>query len=450
MKNLIALIALASVAAAGPAAAQNLVITNARILDGTGKVIERGAVVVRDGKIASVATGNPTPVSGARVVDARGMTVMPGFIDAHRHPIPGNTAQWLEKDAAAEMRGFLEAGFTTVVSAITPDEGLELRRRTESGAIKGPRIFAARLIPLARPAGGRGNAGARGGAPAAAPGAQGSAPPAPPAGRGDPARFDNSRPPLRPTEPAGAIPAEDTIKAVDAAAKAGFDYMKTIMTVTPGGPEVETLRLIVNEGKKHNLPTITHAVSVVDTLGAVDAGPAVLVHTPHIGRLEEDAAAVQKIARAGIPMTSTLAVFIPHFSADNTPLFRDRQPFPWNTISSAGQGPVNARLLWEAGISYGYGTDTSWPPKESLKDELRALSVVFSPKDIVTILTKNAARSALKQDQLGTLEPGKLADIVMVNGDPLTDVYDLLNVVMTIKGGVVLSEATLRTASARH
>ena len=169
MKNLIALVALASVAAAGPAAAQNLVITNARILDGTGKVIERGAVVVRDGKIASVATGNPTAVPGARVINARGMTVMPGFIDAHRHPIPGNTAEWLAKDAAAEMRGFLEAGFTTVVSAITPDEGLELRRRTESGAIKGPRIFAARLIPLARPAGGRGNASARGGAPAAAP-----------------------------------------------------------------------------------------------------------------------------------------------------------------------------------------------------------------------------------------------------------------------------------------
>src|SRR5262245_5786776 len=449
MKVSTGLIVLACVAGVVPAAAQNLVITNARILDGTGKVIERGAVVVRDGKIASVATGNPTPVPQARVIDARGMTVMPGFIDAHRHPIPANTAEWLEKDAAADMRGFLEAGFTTVVSAITPDEGLELRRRTESGAIKGPRIFAARLIPLARPAGGRGNAGARGGGPGA-PGAQTSVPPAPPAGRGDPARFDNSRPPLRPTEAAGAIPAEDTIKAVDAAAKAGFDYMKTIMTVTPGGPEVETLRLIVNEGKKRNLPTITHAVSVVDTLGAVDAGPAVLVHTPHIGHLEEDAAAVSKIAKAGIPMTSTLAVFIPHFSADNTPLFRDRQPFPWNTISSAGQGPVNARLLWEAGISYGYGTDTSWPPKESLKDELRALSVVFSPRDIVTILTKNAARSALKQDQLGTLEPGKLADIVIVNGDPLNDIYDLLNVVMTIKGGAVLSETTSRTSSARR
>ncbi len=81
------------------------------------------------------------------------MTVMPGFIDAHRHPIQGNAAEWLEKDAADQMRGFLEAGFTTVLSAITPDEGLELRKRIESGVIKGPRVFAARLT--ARACGGR-------------------------------------------------------------------------------------------------------------------------------------------------------------------------------------------------------------------------------------------------------------------------------------------------------
>src|SRR5437773_1689444 len=57
MKNLIVVVGLASIVGAAPAAAQNLVITNARVLDGTGKVIERGSVVVRDGKIASVAAG---------------------------------------------------------------------------------------------------------------------------------------------------------------------------------------------------------------------------------------------------------------------------------------------------------------------------------------------------------------------------------------------------------
>ena len=67
------------------------------------------------------------------------------------------------------------------------------------------------------------------------------------------------------------------------------------------------------------------------------------------------------------------------------------------------------------GVSYGYGTDTQWPPKETLVDELRALSLVFSPTDIVQIITKNAAISTLHGTEIGTLEPGKLADIVIVD-----------------------------------
>jgi imidazolonepropionase-like amidohydrolase len=431
--------AVSIVSAADAASAQNLVITNARILDGAGGVIDRGSLVVRDGKIVSVSSGVVQPPPGARTIDARGRTVMPGFIDAHRHIIQGDPAQWLEQQAPARMQDFLDAGFTTVLSAGDAAEPvLELRKRTAAGTIKGPRIFAAGRVPLARPAAPPGAQAA--GAPPTA-GAAAGAP------RRDPARFDVSRPPLRPTTPAAAIPADETVKTVESVAKAGFDFIKTAITATPGGPETRTLQLVVQEGKKRNLPTITHAVTVIDTLAAVEAGPAVLVHTPHIGRLEEDAAAVQRIAKAGIPMTSTLAIFIPHFDAEGKPLFRDRLPFPWDTISSAGQGPVNARLLWEAGISYGYGTDTSWPPKESLADELRALQLTFSPRDIVSIMTRNAARSVLKADLLGTLEPGKLADIVIVEGDPLTNVASLLNVTMTIKGGVVVSERTATTSS---
>lgn len=399
---------------ATPAFAQNLVITNARVVDGTGRVIERGSVVVRDGKIVSVAAGTAT-ADRAQVIDAKGATVMPGFIDAHRHVIRGDGQQWLKQEAVARMQEYLESGFTTVLSAIDDPAILELRRRSAAGELTAPRIFAAQFIPLARPP--------------AAPAARGGG-----AGRGDPARFDTSRPPRRPTTAAGRIPAEEIVKAVEDAAKAGFDYIKTVITVTPGGPETDTLKLIVAEGKKRNIPTITHAVSVIDTLAAVEARPAVLVHTPHIGRLEEDPKAVQTIAKSGIPMTSTLAVFVPHFGDDNTPLFRDAQPFPWDTISSAGQGAVNARLLWEAGISYGYGTDTSWHPRVSLADELRALRLTFSSRDVVAILTKNAAASVLKPDQIGTLEPGKLADIVILDGNPLVDSNALLNVRMVLKG----------------
>ena len=402
--------------------AQDIVVTNARILDGKGGVIERGSVVVRSGKIVSVSAGAAEKVAGALTIDAQGRTLMPGFIDAHRHIAQGDPAEWLAKTAAPQMQEFLDAGFTTVLCAICPDQALELRQRIDAGSVKGPRLYLGSIIPLARaggPPGGGGRGGGRG---------------------GDPARFDNSRPPLRPTAAAGAIPAAETIKAVEAVASKKYDYIKTVITATPGGPETDTLKLIVTEGKKRNLPTITHAVSVIDTLAAVEARPDVLVHTPHIGRLEEDPNAVKKIASAGIPMTSTLQVFLPHFGADNRPLFRDAMPFPWDTISSAGQGPVNARLLWEAGISYGYGTDTGWPPKESLADELRALSLVFSPRDISKILGQGAARSTLKQDLIGTLEPGKLADMVLIDGNPLTNASDLLKVVTTIKDGRIVSD----------
>ena len=423
MKTVIGLIALTLVAlAAAPVdiAAQDLAIVNARILDGKGGVIERGSVVVQGGKIASVGSG--AAPSGVQRIDAQGRTVMPGFIDAHRHIATGDPAEWLAKRAPAQMQEFLDAGFTTVLCAICPDQALELRQRVASGTVKGPRLLIGQIILLARPG--------------------------PPAGRGDPARFDTSRPPMRPTQAAGAIPPAETIKTVESiASRKLHDYLKTIITATPGGPEVDTLKLIVAEGKKRNLPTITHAVSVIDTLAAVEARPDVLVHTPHIGHLNDDAAAVKKIAGAGIPMTSTLQVFAPHFSPDNTPLFRDGEPFPWNTLSSAGDGPVNARLLWEAGISYGYGTDTTWPPKESLADELRALSLVFSPRDISKIMGQGAARSTLRQD-IGTLEPGKVADLVLIDGNPLTNINDLLRVMVTIKDGRIVSDARTRNGRA--
>jgi imidazolonepropionase-like amidohydrolase len=394
------------------AIAQNLTITNARILDGTGRVIDRGTIVVRDGKISSVSATAPAASAG-RTINAGGKTVMPGFVDAHRHIVTGDPAKWLAQTAPQQMQDFLEAGFTTVLCAIDPTQAIEARKRIEAGQMKGPRLYVGAFMPVA--------------------GATGPPP------KGDPARTDPARGPVPAAAP--AIPRDVTIKGVANAKQAGYDYLKVVLNVTQNGPEVDTLKLIVSEGKKVNMPTIVHAVSVRDTLAALEAKPDVLVHTPHIGNLGDDPAAVKKIVDAKIPMTSTLAVFVPHFDAKGTALFRDREPFPWQTLSSAGQGPVNARLLWEAGIvSYGYGTDTQWPPKETLADELRALRVVFSPQDLVKIMTKNAANSTLHGAEIGTLEAGKFADIVIVDGDPLQNSDALLHVVTTIKGGQVLFE----------
>jgi imidazolonepropionase-like amidohydrolase len=405
--------------AASSLLAQDLVITNGRILDGNGGVIANGTVVVRDGRITAVAAGTQS-VAGVQTIDAGGKTVMPGFVEGHRHVIEGNPATWLSERAPQQLQEFLDAGFTTVLAAIDAPPIIEARERVKRGELQGPRIFAGTFMPVAAPD-----------------------PNAPPPQPGDPARTDPARG-NRATQPAPAIPRAATIAAVTAAAEAGYDYLKSVVNTSEGGPEIDTLKLIVEEGRKHGMPTIVHAVSVRDAAAVIDAAPAMLVHTPHIGRLDEDPAALAKIAGAGIPMTSTLAVFVPHFDANGTALFRDAEPFPWHTLSSAGQGPVNARLLWEAGMVYGYGTDTQWAPKEALADELRALRLVFSPSEVVRIITSNAAAATLHGAEFGTLEVGKYGDIVILDGDPLQDSNALLNVVTTIKEGKVVGGSQAR------
>jgi len=412
MKRL-GLLLLAGACLSVPAFAQDLVISNARLLDGNGGVIERGTLVVRDGRIAAVGAVASGAPANARRIDAGGRTVMPGFIDAHRHIVQGEPARWLAEQSAAEMRGFLAAGFTTVLSAIdAPEQILELRRRTESGATLGPRIVSAAFVPLSRAVLGGGGV--------------------------DPARTDPARAPDRPGATAPGIPREETLAAVRAAAARGHDAIKTLIIVTRDGPEAATLKLIADEAERLGLLCITHAVSVIDTVAAVEAGTDILVHTPHIGQLDE--ATAKKIADAGLPMVSTLGVFVPYFDDDNMPLFRDRRQFPFDTLSSAGQGPVNARLLFQAGITYAYGTDTTWAPRDSLEHELRPLHLVFSHEDLIPIMTRNAAIAVGKGQELGTLEVGKLADIVILGSDPLVDESALLDVELVVKGGRVVIE----------
>lgn len=390
---------------------QGFVINNARILDGMGGVIENGSLVVQGNRIVAVNEGE-SMVEGALEIDAEGRTVMPGFIDAHRHIITGEDPEaWMAEDAEDAMQAFLEAGFTTVLSAGDAPQILDLRRMTAENEIAGPRIIAASFTGLA--------AGGGGGGP-----------------EGDPARFDVARPPMRPTEPATALPEEAVRGQIQALYDRGYDAAKNVIIVTPDGPEEAALNMIVEETNRLGIRTITHAVTVTDTLAAVRADVDQLVHTPHIEMLTEEQA--QFIADSGIPMTSTLGIFVPFFDENNEPIFRDYLPFPWETILSAGQGPVNARLLWEAGVVLGFGTDTRYNPELTLNHELKSLYLVFSEQDILQIMGENAAINIAMEDELGTLEAGKLADIVLVNGDPLDDLFDLLNVEVVIKDGAFM------------
>ena len=100
MKLVAAVLCLLAVAVPRASEAQNLVVTNARIVDGKGGVIERGSVVVRDGKIVSVAAGAAASVAGAQRIDAQGRTLMPGL---HRRASPHRPGQ--RRGVAEDTRG---------------------------------------------------------------------------------------------------------------------------------------------------------------------------------------------------------------------------------------------------------------------------------------------------------------------------------------------------------
>ena len=371
--------------AACAAAAQDLVITNARILD-VNTNIERGSIVIEDGRIVSAAAGT-APAAGKPTLDAGGRTVLPGYIDAHRHIINGDTDQWFREQSVQRMQEFLDAGYTTLMSGGGPMPGImELKRRIDSGELKGPRVITS--------------------------------------GRADPANFKTP---------------DEARAHVRSLAAARVEIIKA--SVTPA--EKDMLAVIVDEARKHDLDVMVHAVTAPAMIAAIDAGAAKLVHTPHDSFLTNEQA--KRVADAGIENLSTVGFAAPVFGVfnqDNVPTFRDGSPWPSGILgtgsNAAGEKPVNARTLWDNGVVYGFGTDTNYLPLDGLYHELKVLNLMFSPRDIVKLMGPNTAAFIEMTDDLGTIAPGKIADLTIVDGDPLKLIFNLLNVAVVVQGGKIV------------
>jgi imidazolonepropionase-like amidohydrolase len=369
--------------------AQDLTITNARIIAANGAVIERGSIVVRGGSIVSVGPDTPAAASGT-VIDARGMTAMPGFIDAHRHINTG-------PEEKQQMQALLEAGYTTILSGGGPAEGnVTLRDHIEKGLINGPRII-----------------------------------------------------------PSGRVSLTDTPEQARAEirnmAAMGIKFTGEIgLTSFPGPPdkEMEVLRAIVDEAKNVGVMVQVHAVSAQSTMAAVSAGVPLLVHTTNKNFLSREDA--KKMAAAGVKVLTTVGFGSPVFGVfadDNVPRFRDGKAWPDSIPltsrvpeihmgEESGHAPVNARTLWDSGVLLGYCTDTNYAPKAGLDHELKILNVMFSMRDLIKMMGPNTASYIQMSDKLGELSPGKLADIILLDGDPLEGYWNWLKTKVVIKGGV--------------
>jgi len=380
--------------ASSPAAlAQDVAINNVRIVVGDGTVIDSGTIVVRDGRIAQVGPGR-IAARGLRAIDASGLTAMPGFIDAHRHINTG-------PDEVAEMQAQLEAGYTTILSGGGPAEGnLVLRDRIETGQINGPRIIPSGRIGLA----------------------------------------DNTP--------------ESARAEVRKLAEMGVLWTGEIGLTPqprPSGHEIAVLEAIVDEAAKAGVTVQVHAVSTSAMVAAVNAGVRRLVHLPNKDFVDRDAAKL--LADTGTHILATIGFGAPVFGVfanDNVARFRDGNAWP-EAIAGAnrdaqgralgteiGYTIVNARTVWDEGVALGYCTDTRYDPWAGLRHELESYNVMFSIKDIVEIMGPNSAAYINMADDLGTLEAGKLADIVLVEGDPFEGYWHMLDARAVLKEGVVV------------
>ena len=386
-------LALVGLALSDAVMAQDVAITNARIIVGNGEVLESGTIVVRDGRIAEAGV-DVSSTRGLAVIDGSGLTAMPGFIDAHRHINTGPN----ERD---EMQAQLEAGYTTILSGGGPADGnLILKDSIESGEIAGPRIIPSGRIALA----------------------------------------DNTP--------------EMARAQVRELAEMGIMWTGEIALTPqprPSTHEIEVLEAVVDEAARVGVTVQVHAVSTSAMVAAVEAGVRRLVHLPNKDFVDRDAA--RMLAETDTMILATIGFGAPIFGVfadDNEPRFRDGNAWP-ESIAGAnrdaqdraegteiGYTIVNARTVFDEGVVLGYCTDTRYDPWAGLRHELESYNVMFSMRDIVEIMGPHTAAYINMADELGTLEAGKLGDIVLVAGNPLDGFWNMLDARVVLKEGVVV------------
>lgn len=391
------------------------VICGARLFDGSGAIpLKDGVLLIKDDKIeATGARGSLSLPSEAEIIDASGMTVIPGLIDAHIHlDLHGMADTYQENQvedklrtlrAAQEMEDTLRAGFTTVRN-VGSCNGIDfaVKQGIEAGYQKGPRILTAGRIVSMTCSGTE--------------------------------YFDGMY--------RVADGADECRKAAREQLKEGADFLKLMATgavMNPGGVpgaaqlNQNEIRAVVEEGLKLGKHTAAHAHAAKGIMNAVKAGCRTIEH----GTLADEAA-LEAIAQAGaylVPTLSLHALFqehaqeIPKFMAEKSQAMQGAYE---DVVRQAMKIGVKLALGTDAGVNYFYhGLNAS-------EIVYYVKSGIMSAMQALVTATKGTAEAIMLDDLVGSLQPGKLADVVVLKEDPLTDIQVLTepdNIAMVFKGG---------------
>jgi imidazolonepropionase-like amidohydrolase len=416
-----------------------LLIDNARVLDvKKGRIIENAKILI-DGKyIADVGSSGEVDESRAnKVIDAGGRLVMPGLIDAHMH-LSGSRSGDLIKEpllvsyetfvarAVRDLESLAEAGFTTVVDA-GGLIALGLKQAVEEGTVNGPRIVAAGP-PLSQTF-----------------------------GHGDvhylPIDLVDARSPHRLRQFASLIcdGVDECRKAARHALRMGSDFIKIFTT---GGvmsqrdrPEytqftLEEIKAIVEEAAAAGRFVHAHAEGDKGIVNALQAGVKVIAHADMIDEtgiqlaIEKKAVVVPTLAVSEHILTYGRELGLPEWALEKESFL-----FKYHVD--------RARAAWRAGVKLATGTDF-WGGVKAFKHGDNALEIVLFVEKIgmpaieaLRAATINAAEVAGLEGRTGSLEKGMLADLIIVDGNPLENPRVLLEkekILFVMRGGVVLKD----------
>lgn len=399
-------------------APKTVVIHAGHLLDvKTGKTLANQTIVIQGEKIASVGADAQVP-AGANVIELPNATVLPGLIDAHTHitfdpnfgySTLGISAPREALTGAKNARVTLEAGFTTIRNVGARGYAdVALRDAINAGDVLGPRMIVSG--PALSITGGH---------------------------------CDNN---LLPFEyHASSEGAADGIDAVQHKTreiiKYGADVIKVCATggVMSKGDDpnasqytLEEMKAIVADAHRLGRKVAAHAHGAQGVIWASEAGVDSVEH----GHLMNDAA-VATLKKNGTYLVPTLYLMDwqkENAAKANLPEYAKRK---MEMVSEVGQ--ANAKKAFAAGVKIGFGTDAAVYPHGLNAHEFAVyVRLGMTPLQAIQTATVNDADLLGWSDKVGTIEPGKFADIIAVDGDPLADVTTLERVKFVMKGGDVV------------